>query len=192
MVSVWLEEDQERSIGGGGAVSLEQFLLLLLSSLAFATHMGLYHYFHQWCHCFLLWSWSLCFRLMTLMLIRMSLLHRSLVSQKPSWEFLSTEPFAVFSSLFLPQIVFMLVAFYLHATFSPQMQYGGNRTQDFPLPKRKDLSWLQRISQVSVSASGIIILFHLAVFSHPQVRYVLAASISTVPGNTKIVFKFGH
>lgn len=43
-----------------------------------------------------------------------------------------------------------------------------------------------------VSVSDIIILFHLAVFSHPQVRYVPAASISTVPGNTKIFLKFGH
>lgn len=133
------------------------------------------------------------------MLIRMSLLHRLLVSvsQKPSR--LSAEPFAVFSLLLLFQ---RLSSHPWHSTHMPYPlpKCSMAKTQDCTLPKSKDLSWPHKGSQVPCSVSGIIILYSLLFFqflffSHLQVLYVPAASTSIMPENRKkkcIFFKFGQ
>lgn len=152
MVSVWWEGDQEEYRGRRGSF-LEQVCWFCWAAWLLPHTWACTITFTSEAIAFSSGNDLFCFRLMTLMLIRMCLLHRLLVSvsQKSFEGFLSTEPFVVCCFLItVPSSdCFYACGILPTCPLSPQMQYGGNRTQDFPLPERKGLSWLQGISQIT-------------------------------------------
>ena len=139
----------------------------------------------------------LCFRLMTLMLIRMCLLHRLLVSvsQKSFEGFLSTEPFVVcvFSSLFPSSDCFYACGILPTCPIVSPNAVWWKQNSGFPTSKNKRSILAPRdLPNYLFLLIVIIILCHFLVVHHPQVLYVPAASTATLLGNTKKVFKFGH
>ena len=145
----------------------------------------------------------LCFRLMTLMLIRMCLLHRLLVSvsQKSFEGFLSTEPFVVCCFLITVPSSDCFYACGILPTCPILIKCSMVETElrISHFQKEKVYPGFKESPKLPFSVNGYHYSLSLSscpspssFFFYPQVLYVPAASTATVLGSTKKVFKFGH
>lgn len=100
--------------------------------------------------------------------------------------------FAVFSSLFLPQIVFMVVGFYLHAHCLPNAVWCETRTCDSHFQKEKVYPGSKEFPKLPFSVNSYHYSLSLSSCPSPPSSLCSCCFNCHCAWKYQKVFKFGH